>query len=894
MYQETHALDMPPINTQTLSGNGIVDLGQSTFKADPFGFDVLANKVYSKKPTAIFREVSTNGVDGNKAIGLEHIPILVKFPNELSPSFFIQDCGPGLSEEQVKELILVFFASGKRNLTGMTGQFGVGAKSPFAYATEFQIECAHAGMLTSYLFYKDSDRIPKMKRLTNPVPVSSDFPHGVRVTIPVKPEDYAKFEAEGLEVLRWFEVPPIIKGTARTLDIPKYVIPLTENVSAVSSQDSVPHSSVWMSNVRYPVNFNSILSSANKPDDVSSEDFESFKRKFQSAAGLLESVKFILKAPSRAVDVPISREHLEETAKTIGFVMNEVVKAGQALAELVRRALTEKTTITWDSLLLQREQDTNAVSEINGAHELDIVKSTILQRKHKYKVSELLGAYLDEATAIRLQEKLELQLTKSAVELPRWAGDIKGENPLWSLECNKPLLVDLNDSPLDTTELEEFPRKPFVALSILSRSEKTVQFEAIERGEIRTGSKVGLYISKETSIFIADVPQAAQRFKQNNFPARASALLVSCSNLDMAELYAELLSDALCGVPIRMLSELPLVRRKRPTTEKEALVAVEKSKVSKVEVSSYEHRPFTVDDYSGQVDVSSIAGEIDNICFVFKARSRRSGVNLGLRGKKETSTIEKKKRYGYRTVTDATKGAAIAIHYAAKAKLQMESPEFASLAPQEQNEIRALARMTNVYSISVSDWRLLKQAKPEAKTFGEVFIEQFGTNRQKLQSLFKTQEIVRSYDGPNPRSSRRGESVLTFSVFRKLFLDETFSDALSDRLKDPLWEEKCVKSGWFSGLQHAISQFRFYESSQSSEVTQSHSLYLKELMIVLREVEWLSPDKEVIEFLTGTRFSHAGGFTEIFDREKEALLDDDRFLSVKPEMLFKFMDFCFK
>lgn len=894
MYKETHALDMPAINTSTLQGDGIADLGQSSFKADPFGFDVLANKVYSKKPTAIFREVATNGVDGNKAIGLEHIPILVKFPNELSPSFFIQDCGPGLSEEQVKELILVFFASSKRDLSGMTGQFGVGAKSPFAYATEFQIECAHAGMFTSYLFYKDSDRIPKMKRLTNPVPVSSDFPHGVRVTIPVKPEDYAKFESEGMEVLRWFEVPPTIKGCAKGLDIPKFKVKLTDTISAVSSQQSVPSSNVWMSNVRYPVNFNSILSGANKPEDVSDEDFNVFKKKFQAAASLLESVKFILKAPSRAVDIPISREHLEETAKTIGFVMNEVVQAGEVLTGLIQRALTEKTEISWDGLLAQREQDNDDQIEVTATEDLDVLKCTILSRRNKYKVASLLNAFLDEELARRLNDRLELQLTQTVIMLPRWAGDVKGESPLWSLDFNKPLLVDLNEEPLDLTELVEFPRKPFVALSILSRSDKTVQFEAVEHGQTKSGGVVGISINKETSIFIADAPQASQRFKQNNFSSRASALLVSCSNVEMAELYAELLSEALCGVPVRLLSELPLVKRKKPTNEAEARQQIQASKVMRVATRAYTISPFELNDYEDPVELSTLASDIENVCFVFRARSTRKGVNLGIRGTKHTSTTQKKKAWGGYRVSEVVPGSAASIYYAQMAEKLIGEPEYQGLDDSAKAEVRSMVRMTKVYCISVAEWRLLKQAFPEAKTFAELMVENFGSSLTKMQSLFKTAQIVREYVGPNPRQSYSKEDALSFQVFRRIFADAQFHDELKTRCLDEKWKENCVDSGWLGGLQNALAQFGFFESSRSDSSAVELARNLSVALSVLKDVEGLPCDKETIQFLQGTQFSNTDSFVEIFAREKVNLLDNDQLQRASSQLLFELMQFCFK
>ena len=191
--------------------------GESGFKlkSSKHAFQLLSSGLYTNKIQAVIRELSCNAADAHVLNSNQKTAFDVKLPNRLDSQFYVRDYGPGLSDDGVMNLYTTYFESTKSESNDFTGGFGVGSKSPFAYTDMFTVESIHNGVKRIYTAYTDDNGEPKIVRLGDAEPTNA--PSGLSVGFPVKPEDFVQFEREAMTVLRWFEVPVNVQGTATPL-----------------------------------------------------------------------------------------------------------------------------------------------------------------------------------------------------------------------------------------------------------------------------------------------------------------------------------------------------------------------------------------------------------------------------------------------------------------------------------------------------------------------------------------------------------------------------------------------------------------------------------------------------------------------------------------------------
>ena len=117
---------------------------------------ILTENLYERPFKSAIRETFTNAIDAHREVNkpLSDIEIDVT----LDGFVVIKDYGPGLSEDQVQTIYTVFFESTKHDKSKISyiGNFGLGAKAPFAYTTSFTIISRHKGKATTYLAYNDN------------------------------------------------------------------------------------------------------------------------------------------------------------------------------------------------------------------------------------------------------------------------------------------------------------------------------------------------------------------------------------------------------------------------------------------------------------------------------------------------------------------------------------------------------------------------------------------------------------------------------------------------------------------------------------------------------------------------------------------------------------------
>lgn len=107
-------------------------------------FEILRDKMYKDKLGAVAREVASNSRDANREAGTDKpVEIRIISPNPLlgigHESISFKDYGSGISPNKMADIYLKYGASDKRTTNTLTGGFGLGAKTPFAYNDTFTV-----------------------------------------------------------------------------------------------------------------------------------------------------------------------------------------------------------------------------------------------------------------------------------------------------------------------------------------------------------------------------------------------------------------------------------------------------------------------------------------------------------------------------------------------------------------------------------------------------------------------------------------------------------------------------------------------------------------------------------------------------------------------------------
>lgn len=159
---------------------------------------ILSDNLYSNKIGSIVRELSANALDAHRMVGKENVPFQVCLPGldglfrKDESVFSIRDYGPGLCEEDIYALYTSYGSSSKRSDNSQIGGFGIGSKSPFAYADIFTVTSWNSGLMSKYICFLSGDGSPCIKKIESGV---SDEPSGMLIEIGVK-------NAEDAEIFR--------------------------------------------------------------------------------------------------------------------------------------------------------------------------------------------------------------------------------------------------------------------------------------------------------------------------------------------------------------------------------------------------------------------------------------------------------------------------------------------------------------------------------------------------------------------------------------------------------------------------------------------------------------------------------------------------------------------
>lgn len=270
-------------------------------------FHMLSSAIYTDQKLAVVREVMCNAWDAHIVAGITNKPIRITVDQDF---LTIQDFGPGIPHEKIRDIYGVYGNSTKKSDGKQTGGFGLGSKSPWAYQDDFEVTNTHKGVRAIYIMTKQNVETGK-PAIIKMVDMPSDE-NGVKVKIKIKMGDTAAFIERIKRVAFLGEISARLNGNAlRTLGISQiksgFILLKNEDLGDRNSKIFIRYG-----NVVYPV--------PSDHDEIKSE-YKAMTEIMHNAMGdhyyTSDCYKAILMAEPHSILVTPSRESLSMQSKTV-------------------------------------------------------------------------------------------------------------------------------------------------------------------------------------------------------------------------------------------------------------------------------------------------------------------------------------------------------------------------------------------------------------------------------------------------------------------------------------------------------------------------------------------------------------------------------------------------
>ena len=327
------------------SGNDVrsskaFDSFQFNIKSENLGhiISLLRDQIYSDKPMAVIRELTTNALDACIENGKTVKSVIVTLPSKLNPVFSVRDNGRGLSREEVKDIYVSYGASTKRSTNNAVGMFGIGAKSPLAYTDSFLVTSYHNGVKTVYNCAIDASNVGTCIVIHEE---KSNEPSGIVVSVNIKMDDIAEFTEKALDFFKYWNELPMVEGYSEDVLKQRYsekdkvlfggddwTIFESENRYYSRNNNGV----VVMGNIAYPIDWNNIRSHFSKGKKNLSEEQHSL-------FNFLSNSKMVMRFKIGELQFAPSREALQYTEYTNNMLENKIKKILGEIEGIIQKTI---------------------------------------------------------------------------------------------------------------------------------------------------------------------------------------------------------------------------------------------------------------------------------------------------------------------------------------------------------------------------------------------------------------------------------------------------------------------------------------------------------------------------------------------------------------------------
>lgn len=301
-----------------VEGGGYLEESEFTILANAKAFRLLIDGLYADKPRAIVRELWSNAFDAHRERGNADQPFESHLPTQFAPEFAVRDFGISLSHEQVMKLYTTVFMSTKENSNTGVGKFGLGSKTPFAYADQFTVTVWKDGQKRLYNAFINEEGKPRIALFHTE---ESDEEQGVEVRFGVNPKDIRDFVRAAEETVLGFDVAP--KQTGAQVDVETYPVKYQGNGWSIrESRYGTNVAKVRQGCVIYPLDHGAL--------------YEAMKGRDSSGLKYLLDTNLIFDVPIGSVEITPSRESLSYDPVTS---KNVVDRLEEILGELLNEHL---------------------------------------------------------------------------------------------------------------------------------------------------------------------------------------------------------------------------------------------------------------------------------------------------------------------------------------------------------------------------------------------------------------------------------------------------------------------------------------------------------------------------------------------------------------------------
>jgi hypothetical protein len=188
---------------------GDLESHDMTIKAGGKAFGVLVRGIYEDKVAAFVREITTNALDAHIQRGTPERPFRVDLPDSFDPYFRVRDYGVSMDHDTVVRIFGCLFESTKDDTNDVVGAWGIGSKSPLAYADSFEVTAFLDGVRRSYLVTIKADGTPVITLLSTE---DSDEEQGIEVAVPILEHNFNAVRQAAQNILPGFDVMPEVIG----------------------------------------------------------------------------------------------------------------------------------------------------------------------------------------------------------------------------------------------------------------------------------------------------------------------------------------------------------------------------------------------------------------------------------------------------------------------------------------------------------------------------------------------------------------------------------------------------------------------------------------------------------------------------------------------------------
>lgn len=292
----------------------VTSTGENKYEIEISGktFKSLFGDLYAKPFESMIREIVANAQDANKRAGYDGpVEIYVHREGLYSSYIEIKDHGIGMSLDNMKSVYTTFFKSTKDTSNTDIGGFGIGSKSPLAYADLFTAISVKDGFKNVIVTSKN-DNVPTYQILAQDIPTSES--NGTIIKIPVKNQDLDKIPfAYSQQLIGFVPLPTLTANFELKFRYPK-ILQLADNIRVVAEE---------CSDDRYVSHRRSLVSVGGPVYEINR-----MKRFLDKTV--------IVDIPIDKAEVSLSRENLSNEPDVLGYTSKIIDEAMPQIIESIK------------------------------------------------------------------------------------------------------------------------------------------------------------------------------------------------------------------------------------------------------------------------------------------------------------------------------------------------------------------------------------------------------------------------------------------------------------------------------------------------------------------------------------------------------------------------------